>query len=400
MNLEIPKKFKSVIEAARVAATTVFRPISRKYDSLEHAYPKELDLLASALDGMADGGRSLGGATGSRGEKSAEEGKIRNGGNMSSVLNIMTMCYGDVGLLLTIPRQGLGNSAIAAVANDEQMKRLGKLWASMAITEPGAGSDSAAIQTTAVKDGDHYILNGTKIYVTAGERSEAVVVWATLDKEIGRAAIKSFVVEKGTPGMEIVNLETKMGIRASDTATIAFTDCRVPANNLLGSPEIDIKKGFAGVMETFDNTRPYVAAMAVGVAEAALERTKELLKEQINLDYTSPVNNLKAIEAELLKLEAEYEAARLLTIKAAWMADNKIPNSVEASISKAKAGRVGSEITLKCVELCSSMGYSEADLLEKWARDSKILDIFEGTQQIQQLIIARRTLGLSSRELK
>lgn len=400
MNLEIPKKFKSVIEVARVAATTVFRPISRKYDAAEHEYPKELDLLASALDGMADGGKSLGGATGSRGEKTAEEGKVRNGGNMASVLNIMTMCYGDVGLLLTIPRQGLGNSAIAAVANDEQMKRFGKLWASMAITEPGAGSDSAAIQTTATKDGDHYILNGTKIFVTAGERSEAVVVWATLDKKIGRAAIKSFVVEKGTPGMEIVNLETKMGIRASDTATIAFTDCRVPASNLLGSPEINVKKGFAGVMATFDNTRPYVAAMAVGVAEAALERTRELLKDQINLNYTSPVNNLRAIESDLLKLEAEYEAARLLTIKAAWMADNRIPNSVEASISKAKAGRIGSQITLKCVELCSSMGYSEADLLEKWARDSKILDIFEGTQQIQQLIIARRILGLSSKELK
>lgn len=399
MNLEIPKKFKPVVDAARAAATTIFRPISRKYDVLEHEYPKELDLLASALDGMADGGQSLGGATGSRGEKVQDDG-IRNGGNMSSVLNIMTMCYGDVGLLLTIPRQGLGNAAIAAVANDEQMKRFGKVWASMAITEPGAGSDSAAIQTTAVKDGDHYILNGTKIFVTAGERSDAVVVWATLDKELGRAAIKSFVVEKGTPGMEIVNLETKMGIRASDTATIAFTDCRVPASNLLGSPEIDVKKGFAGVMETFDNTRPYVAAMSVGVAEAALEKTKELLKEKLELSYTSPVNNLSAIEAEILKLEAEYEAARLLTIKAAWMADNRMPNSVEASISKAKAGRIGSKITLKCVELCSSLGYSEGELLEKWARDSKILDIFEGTQQIQQLIIARRTLGLSSRELK
>ncbi len=400
MNLEIPKKFKPVIEAAQMAATTIFRPISRKYDTLEHEYPKELDLLSSVLDGMADGGQSLGGASGSRGEKSSSDGGVRNGGNMSSVLNIMTMCYGDVGLLLTIPRQGLGNSAIAAVATDEQMKRFGKLWASMAITEPGAGSDSAAIQTTAVKDGNHYILNGTKIFVTAGERSNAVVVWATLDKSLGRAAIKSFVVEKGTPGMEIVNLETKMGIRASDTATISFTDCRVPAENLLGSPEVDVKKGFAGVMETFDNTRPFVAAMAVGVAEAALERTKELLKEQINLNYTSPVNNLSAVEAELLKLEAEYEAARLLTIKAAWMADNRIPNSVEASISKAKAGRIGSKITLKCVELCSSMGYSEGELLEKWARDSKILDIFEGTQQIQQLIVARRTLGLSSKELK
>lgn len=399
MNLEIPKKFKSITDAAYMAAQTIFRPISRKYDTLEHEYPKELDLFAAALDGMNDAGSSVGGATGSRGEK-ADASTVKNGGNMASVLNIMSMCYGDVGLLLAIPRQGLGNAAIAAVSNDEQLQRFGKLWAAMAITEPEAGSDSAAITTTAVKDGDHYILNGEKIYVTAGERADAVVVWATLDKSVGRAAIKSFVVEKGTPGMELVRLETKMGIRASDTAAISFINCRVPASNLLGSPEIDVKKGFAGVMETFDNTRPFVAAMAVGCAEAALERTKQLLKEKIQLNYTSPINNLKAVEAEILKLEADYEAARLLTIKAAWMADNKIPNSMEASICKAKAGRVGSRITLKCVELCSSMGYSEAELLEKWARDSKILDIFEGTQQIQQLIIARRLLGKSSKELK
>lgn len=399
MNLEIPKKFRPITDAAYMAARTIFRPISRKYDTLEHEYPKELDLFAAALDGMNDSGSSVGGATGSRGDKS-DSGSIKNGGNMASVLNIMSMCYGDVGLLLAIPRQGLGNAAIAAVSNDEQLQRFGKLWAAMAITEPGAGSDSAAITTTAVKDGDHYILNGEKIFVTAGERADAVVVWATLDKSLGRAAIKSFVVEKGTPGMELVRLETKMGIRASDTAAISFTNCRVPASNLLGSPEIDVKKGFAGVMETFDNTRPFVAAMAVGCAEAALERTKELLKEKINLSYTSPINNLKAVEAEILKLEADYEAARLLTLKAAWMADNRIPNSMEASICKAKAGRMGSRVTLKCVELCTSLGYTESELLEKWARDSKILDIFEGTQQIQQLIIARRLLGKSSKELK
>ncbi|HQV78462.1 MAG TPA: acyl-CoA dehydrogenase family protein [Chitinophagales bacterium] len=399
MNLEIPKKFKPVKEAALMAAKSVFRPISRKYDTLEHDYPKELDLFAAALDGMNDAGSSIGGATGSRGE-TVDKNVVRNGGNMASVINIMTMCYGDVGLLLAIPRQGLGNAAISAVANDEQLQRFGKLWAAMAITEPGAGSDSAAITTTAVKDGDEYILNGEKIFVTAGERADAIVVWASLDKNLGRAAIKSFVVEKGTPGMELVRLETKMGIRASDTAAISFVNCRVPAANLLGSPEIDVKNGFAGVMETFDNTRPFVAAMAVGCAEAALERTKELLQNQINLNYTSPINNLNAVEAEILKLEADYEAARLLTIKAAWMADNKIPNSMEASICKAKAGRIGNKITLKCVELCSSIGYSEGELLEKWARDSKILDIFEGTQQIQQLIIARRLLGKSSKDLK
>jgi acyl-CoA dehydrogenase len=306
-----------------------------------------------------------------------------------------------VGLALTIPRQGLGNAAIAAVANEEQLSRFKGRWVAMAITEPEAGSDSANIHTTARLDGDHYVIEGEKIFITAGERADAIVVWATLDKSLGRAAIKSFVVEKGTPGMELVRLDHKLGIRASDTATVRFTNCRVPKENLLGSPEINVQRGFAGVMQTFDNTRPLVAAMAVGVARAAIERTRELLAEEgITADYKRPFFHVKAAEAELYRLEAELEAARLLTLKAAWMADNGMPNSKEASMAKAKAGRVGNEITLRCVELCAAAGYGQNELLEKWARDSKILDIFEGTQQIQLLIVARRLLGKTSDQLK
>lgn len=400
MNLQNPKKFKMMMDQAHEVALNVLRPISRKYDKAEHAYPKELDMLASLLDGMNDsGGSETGAATaGKRGE--TEQQGIRNGSNMSTALGIIEMCYGDTGLLLSMPRQGLGNSAIAAVANDEQLERFKGKWAAMAITEPGCGSDSAAIRTTAVKDGDDYIINGEKIYVTSGERADCVVVWATLDKKLGRAAIKSFVVEKGTPGMTVERLEHKLGIKASDTAAIRFIDCRVPATNLLGNAEIDVAKGFAGVMETFDNTRPLVAAMAVGCAKASLERIKEIFKDHLDTNYATPVLNTSHIAATIYRLEAEWEAARLLTMKACWMADNKMPNSKEASIAKAKAGRIGSEITLKCVELAASVGYGEDELLEKWARDSKILDIFEGTQQIQQLIIARRELGKSSSELK
>lgn len=401
MNLEIPKGLQNFVDGAYGLAKATFRPISRKYDEQEHTYPKELDLFAAMLNGANDGsGGAMGGAQGDKEKPKPERTGVRNGANMSNVLNIQAMSYGDVGLLLAIPRQGLGNAAISAVANEEQLQRFDKTWAAMAITEPGCGSDSAAIRTTAVKDGDEYILNGEKIYITSGERADSIVVWATLDKSLGRAAIKSFVVEKGTPGMELIRTERKLGIRASDTAAISFTDCRVPAANLLGNPEINVKKGFAGVMQTFDNTRPFVAAMALGCAEAALERTHELLAEQLDMDYCTPINNVKAVEAELYHLEAEFEASRLLTIKAAWMADNKIPNTLDASICKAKAARVANEITLKCVELCGSLGYSEDELLEKWARDSKILDIFEGTQQIQLLIIARRILGKSSKELK
>jgi acyl-CoA dehydrogenase len=382
----------------------MLRPISRKYDEQEHAYPKELDMLAAMIDGLNESGQSQGaGASGVRAKADDGDGKTgtKNGTNLASVLSIMEMCWGDVGLLLSMPRQGLGNSAIASVADDEQAERFKGVWAGMAITEPEVGSDSASIRTTAVKDGDEYVINGEKIYVTAGDRCDAVVVWATLDKSLGRAAIKSFVVPKGTPGMTVERLEHKLGIRSSDTAAIRFTDCRVPAANLLGSPDVDTKQGFAGAMATFDNTRPLVAAMAVGCARASLDLTRELLEQAgVVLDYDAPTYTQAAAAARFLQMEADWEGAYLLTLESAWMADNRQPNSMQASMAKAKAGRVGSDITLGCVELCGSIGYSEHDLLEKWARDSKILDIFEGTQQIQQLIVARRVLGLSSTELK
>jgi acyl-CoA dehydrogenase len=379
IDLEIPRKLEALVQQARVVADNVLRPISRKYDAAEHAYPKELDFLAALIDGINAGGH---GASANRLSRSA------SAANLGAALGMMELARGDVGLALTIPRQGLGNAALAAVGTDEQKQRFANAWIAMAITEPGAGSDSAAIRTTARRDGDDWVLDGEKIFVTAGERATAVVVWATLDPALGRAAIKPFIVPKGTPGMTVVRLDKKLGIRASDTATIVFEGCRIPEANILGSAEIDTKKAFAGVMKTFDNTRPIVAAMAVGVARAALDRTRALLVEA-GLD-----------DDELLRLEAEWETARLLTLKAAWMADNARPNSLEASMAKAKAARVANEITLRCVELVGPRAYAEGELLEKWARDSKILDIFEGTQQIQMLVVARGVLGKTSAELR
>jgi len=399
--LEVPKSLKPIVNQAHQVAKHVFRPISRKYDRAEHEYPKELDMLAALMDGLSAGSGERGaGVDGLRREEERKEG-VRNGGNMSTCLGLTELCWGDVGLALSIPRQGLGNAAITAVADGEQKKRFHGVWAAMAITEPGAGSDSANIRTTAQLDGDEWVLNGEKIYVTAGSRADSVVVWATLDRNLGRAAIKSFVVAHGTPGMEVVRLDKKLGIRASDTASITLTDCRIPKNNLLGTADIDTKKGFGGVMQTFDNTRPIVAGMAVGLARAALEHTRALLaKEGVEVRYRGSLFNKTAAEAELIRMEADWEAGRLLMLKAAWMADNGIPNSMEASMSKAKAARVANRVTLRCVELCGGVGYAEDELLEKWARDSKILDIFEGTQQIQLLIIARRLLGKRSSELR
>ncbi|MBP2453499.1 acyl-CoA dehydrogenase family protein [Mycolicibacterium lutetiense] len=404
INLEMPRKLQAVIEKGHQGAAEMLRPISRKYDLAEHAYPVELDTLATLFEGMSAAKTiSFAGADAFRDDANAKGDKTTvNGANMSALLNALEVSWGDVALLLSVPRQGLGNAAISSVATPEQLDRLGKdVWASMAITEPSFGSDSAAVTTTAVLDGDEYVINGEKIFVTAGSRASHIVVWATLDKSLGRAAIKSFIVPREHPGVTVERLEHKLGIKASDTAVIRFENARIPKDNLLGDPEIHVEKGFAGVMETFDNTRPIVAAMAVGIARAALEDLRVILTDAgIEISYDKPAYAQSAAAAEFLRMEADWEAGYLLTVRSAWQADNNIPNSKEASMGKAKAARVASDITLKAVEMAGTTGYSEQTLLEKWARDSKILDIFEGTQQIQQLVVARRLLGLSSAELK
>jgi len=399
IQLEISDKHQETYNNARMLAEHMMRPYSRKYDKAEHEYPKEMEEVAKLMAGSRN--------TSSEGKKpESESAAVKNSGNMGAVIGMQALAWGDLGLFMAIPGSGLGNAAINSVGTPEQRNKYANAYAAMCITEPGTGSDSANISTTAVREGDQWVINGEKIFVSDGERCDTLVVWATLDKSLGKAAIKSFIVEKGTPGCEVTRLEHKMGIRASDTASISFNDCRVPLNNILGSPEIATdeegrKKAFGGVMQTFDNTRPAVAAMAVGIARAALDMAREILAEEdIQLNFEKKPSNTSAIEAELYRMESEWEGARLLTLKAAWMADNGQANSKEASMCKSKAGRMGNYVTLRCVELCQSLGYSEAHLLEKFARDSKITDIFEGTQQIQQLIVARQVLGKSSSELK
>jgi acyl-CoA dehydrogenase len=300
------------------------------------------------------------------------------------------------------------------VATPEQrerfLKRFGEgkpKWAAMAITEPGCGSDSAAISTTAVLDGDSWVINGSKIFVTGGKRAVAdsegfVVVWATVDRSAGRAGIKSFVVEHHTPGMTVLKVEKKHGIRCSDTAAIVFENCRIPKNNLLGSAEVvERGEGFKGAMATFDATRPAVAASAIGIGRAALEYVQERFEGAgLSPRYGTSPQKLTARERDLMMMEANLKASWLLTLRAAWMGDQKVPNNLEASMCKAKAGLAVTQVTQKAVEMMGPEGYSRKLLLEKWMRDAKINDIFEGTQQINMLIIARRILGYSKDQLK
>lgn len=334
------------------------------------------------------------------GERSAEE----DGG--MAVLQMWLSLYqtwGDYAVRVRRTPGGLGNSALLAAGTKEQNERWGNLTLAMAITEPGCGSDPSALSTTAVLDGDEWVINGEKIFVTAGIRADGVVVWATLDPTAGRAGIKSFLIEKGSPGFNIVKKEKKLGIRADDTAAYHFEDCRIPRENLLGGDEAVAKSGsggFKGAMKTFNMTRPAVAALGLGISQAAIDFTREeLAKADISLDYGGGVSSENAIATRFHELEAMQEAAILTVMRAAWLADEGQPNNVEASISKAKGGETVRLVTQGCIELLGPMGVSREHLLEKWFRDCRITDIYEGTGQIQHLIIARNLLGYTRKEL-
>jgi len=404
IDFELPAGAKMLKKMAHGLAEGMFRGLSKKYDSYEHEHDQvvELKAIAGMMSGAMGGG---GGKKKKKEEGGGEEKKEKQprGTGVGMVVGAEEMCWGDAGIMLAIPGGGLGNAAIAAVATDDQKARFGNKFAAMAITEPGCGSDSSAIRTTAVLDEktNEWILNGEKIFVTSGEFCDAVVAWATLDKTKGRQAIKSFVVEKGTPGMTVTKLEEKLGIRASDTASIVFEDCRIPYDNILGSPEIAPEGGFKGVMKTFDNTRPLVAAMALGVSRAAMDFTKDKLEEEgFTFPYNIGKHKLTQVQKDVMDMEANLEVARLLTWRAASMLDTGERNSLEASMAKAKAGRAATLVTQKCVELLGPLGYSSDWLVEKWMRDCKINDIFEGTGQIQMLIIARNILGYGRDLLK
>jgi len=396
INLETPKYLENMRSSMNNLAKGVLRPIARKYDELEHEYPKELEMFRS-MKVMGKPKKKK-----DDGRDKPKSSKPPRGVNLGTVATIEEMCWGDSALLLSLPNAGLGNAAIAAVATDDQLEKFGDKWAAMAITEPASGSDSGSITTTARLEGDEWVLNGEKIFVTCADRCDLVVVWATIDKSAGKGGIKSFIVEKDTPGFKLETLEHKLGIRASDTGTFVLDECRIPKDNLLGSAKIQKStEGFKGVMKTFDNTRPLVASMAIGIARAAIDFTREKIEESgINLDYNKNLNNISSLEKEFYTMEADLEAMRLLTWKAAWVADNEMFNNVEASMSKAKAGKAATLITQKCCALLGPLGFTRDHLAEKWMRDSKIMDIFEGTGQIQHLIIARNVLEMSSSELK
>jgi acyl-CoA dehydrogenase len=390
IDFQLTDNDQKLLSAVREQAL-ICRKYARFYDENEHEFPP--DQLPEAQDAPSPYALLR--------DRTAEDTSFP----VMSMLIAAGETWGDYSVRMRRGSGGLGNAALRAAGTPEQQKKWGHLTLAMAITEPGCGSDPSILKTSAVLDpaSNEWIVNGEKIFVTTGCRAQGVVVWATIDKSAGRAGIKSFLIEKERPGFIVAHKEKKLGIRADDTAAYVFKDCRIPRENLLGGDETIPKEssgGFKGVLKTFNMTRPAVAAIGLGMAEASLDFTRdELAKAGVVIEYGGGLHAQSAVVAKFLKLEALFEAARLTVLRAAWLSGQSQPNNLEASVCKAKAGTAVRRITQGCIEILGPMGISREHLLEKWFRDVRITDIYEGTGEIQRMITARALLGYGREEL-
>ena len=254
------------------------------------------------------------------------------------------------------------------------------------LTEPGAGTDAAGQQTTAVLDGDNYILNGSKIFITNGGVADTFIVFAMTDKSQGTRGISAFIVEKGFPGFSIGKKEDKLGIRASSTTELIFENCIVPKENLIGKEG----KGFSIAMKTLDGGRIGIAAQALGIAEGAYEESVKYMKER--KQFGRSLSAFQGLQWMIAEMETKIEAAKLLVYKAAWLKQNKLPYSVDAAKAKLFAAEVAMDVTTKAVQLHGGYGYTKEYPVERMMRDAKITEIYEGTSEVQKMVIAGAAL--------
>ena len=254
------------------------------------------------------------------------------------------------------------------------------------LTEPGAGTDAAGQQTTAVLEGDNYILNGSKIFITNGGVADTFIVFAMTDKKQGTRGISAFIVEKDFPGFSIGKKEDKLGIRASSTTELIFENCVVPKENLIGKEG----KGFGIAMKTLDGGRIGIAAQALGIAEGAYEEAVKYMKER--KQFGRPLSAFQGLQWMIAEMETKIEAAKLLVYKAAWLKQNKLPYSVDAAKAKLFAAEVAMDVTTKAVQIHGGYGYTKEYPVERMMRDAKITEIYEGTSEVQKMVIAGAAL--------
>lgn len=309
--------------------------------------------------------------------------------------------YWDRGMAVSLPGPGLGGPPVSGMGTPEQRERFlapfrgtdRPRWAAFAMTEPGAGSDVARIQTRCRRDGDGWTLTGQKMFSSNSARAEWVVVFATVDPALGREGHRAFVVERGTPGFDIIRYEKKMGVRAYETCSFVLQDCHVPADNLLGGEayyEGESRQGFKGAMAAFNATRPLVAIQAVGIARAAFDVARDVVREE----YPRHGRRSERAWERLAEARHRIATARTLCLRAAWLLDRREPNALEASLAKLYTAPRCLEAVATAMEVIGEAGALQGTLVEKLYRDVKVIDIVEGTQQVQRVIAARRLVDL------
>ncbi|WP_410989360.1 acyl-CoA dehydrogenase AcdA [Bacillus cereus] len=259
----------------------------------------------------------------------------------------------------------------------------GKKIGAYGLTEPGSGSDAGGMKTIAKRDGDHYILNGSKIFITNGGIADIYVIFALTDPESKQRGTSAFIVESDTPGFSVGKKESKLGIRSSPTTEIMFEDCRIPVENLLGEEG----QGFKVAMQTLDGGRNGIAAQAVGIAQGALDASVEYARERHQ--FGKPIAAQQGIGFKLADMATDVEAARLLTYQAAWLESEGLPYGKESAMSKVFAGDTAMRVTTEAVQVFGGYGYTKDYPVERYMRDAKITQIYEGTQEIQRLVISR-----------
>jgi acyl-CoA dehydrogenase len=377
ISFELTDEQKQLQDMAHKFAANEIRPKAAEYDRTG-TFPQDIMEMAFELGLMSDfipekyGGLGL--------------------GALEASIISEEISWGCSGVYTSMEATALALMPILIAGTNEQLERFVApfseklMYSSFCLTEPGAGSDAGAVKTTAKKDGDNYILNGTKCFITNGSYATQFTVFASTDKSLGHRGLSVFVVPRDLPGVSTGKKEDKLGQRASDTADVIFEDVVVPKENLLWN-EGD---GFKVAMMTLDRTRPSVSAAAVGVARAAYEYALEYSKERVQ--FGTPIAMNQAINFMLADMLIGIETARLVTWKSAWMVDNGIRNTTESSIAKAYAGDLVMKITTDAVQIFGGYGYMKDYPVEKLMRDAKIFQIYEGTSQIQRLVIAKEIL--------
>jgi acyl-CoA dehydrogenase len=402
VELRLDAAMEARLAGIRALGRAELRPLGLEADRLGRPVPANHPFFAKLVSlglgrtrwsGDVAPARGAAGAEPARGAGGA--GPVREGSARAAVCLAEELAYWDRGVAVSFPGPGLGEPPVLSMGTAEQKERfLGPFrqpdrprWGSFAMTEPGAGSDVAAIRASARRDGADWVLDGEKSFAANASRADWIVVWATVDPALGRGGHRAFVVERGTPGLGDWKIERKMGLKAYESTSFTLRGCRVRAANLLGGEEHYARRaGFKGAMQSFNATRPAIAAMAVGIGRAALDEGLRLAREAGRLEDARVRDRLERGRRRL-------RAARLLCWRAAWLADEGRPNVVEASLCKAVAPAVALEVCADGVEIAGEAAGRGDGLAEKLFRDVKAMDIVEGTGQIQRLLVARQLFG-------